>query len=70
MVLLGWNVCSFLWYFAILYGVIYICIMAVVVKLNRCRFNRTNKGVLITYSLIFSLTVAGSTLNIFKAEES
>ena len=58
------DICNFLWFFALIYSCVYIIALIIVTRLNRCRFNRTNKAVLVTYSLIFSVTVAGSSINI------
>jgi hypothetical protein len=60
------NICSVLWFAAILYTFIYTCAMLYVIIVNRCRFNCSNKAVFFTFWLIFAMTLAGSTLN-FKA---
>lgn len=58
------SICSILWLTAILYALIYTIAMLYVIRVNRCRFNRTNKAILLTFWLIFAVTVAGSTLSV------
>ena len=56
------NICNILWFTAILYTFIYTCAMLYVIIVNRCRFNCSNKGVILTFWLIFALTLAGSSI--------
>ena len=56
------NICNILWFTAIFYTFVYTCAMLYVIIVNRCRFNCSNKGVLLTFWLIFALTLAGSSI--------